>query len=109
MSRRWTLHVTTNAGSTLVRGWRAGTGLMEGGWKPIWLGGRRSWAVDARHEADVLAYLQSRRISVIWSSSAGDPGSDDEISTGDVGHESDGDSDVRGDHLLTLLEDGGAA
>lgn len=65
MSRRWTLQVTTDEGSTLIRGWQAGTVLMEGGWRPVWLGGQRSCAVDARHEADVLAYVQSRGIKVI--------------------------------------------
>jgi hypothetical protein len=62
--------VTTEDGSTLVRGWQAGTMLQEGGWRPVWLGGKRSWAVDARHEGDVLAYLQTRGIGVVHTGPA---------------------------------------
>lgn len=94
MSRRWTLQVTTDDGSTLVRGWQAGTVLMEGGWRPVWLGGQRSWAIDARHEADVLAYIQSRGIGLIVSSTSTIPTSSTETALED--------------DLLALI-DGGAA
>src|SRR5689334_21602366 len=98
MKGRWSLRVKSDAGSTLVRGWQAGTVLFEGGWRPVWLGGKRSWAVDARHEADVLAYIQSRGIAVVMASKPSPMTSETEL----------GPHDMPAD-LLSLLEGGGAA
>lgn len=60
MSRRRTFYVVEEGRVILVRGWQAGDLLREGGWRPIYHGSARAFAVEKRHAADVITYLEYR-------------------------------------------------
>jgi hypothetical protein len=47
-----------------VRGWRAADHLRSAGKRPVF-SGTSGWMLDRRHLGDVLAYFESRNITVV--------------------------------------------
>ena len=48
----------------LVKGWKMGEVMRDGGFRGIYVGTVKAWIVDPRHMHDLIAYCEYRNITL---------------------------------------------